>query len=141
MNLKKTDNPIFKTQKKSRLAVILAVIFILMGVLLVYFEVRGDKNPFRIGVYIFLLLAACYWIFPVKTSSQILIRQLVSLFLLGSLFASCLFALLIILGRSQEISAPQQVLLIAKILTIMFMVFTLIGGIIIGARIYKKMFR
>jgi len=138
MNIIKTDTPIFKAPKKSKFAVIFAVIFILLGVLLVYLEVRGDQNPFRIGAYVFLLLGACYWIFPVKTSSQVIIRKLVSLFLLGALFASCLFALLVILGRGHEIGAPQQILLIVTILTIVFGILTLIGSIIVGVRIYKK---
>ena len=140
MNIK-TDTPIFKTPKKSKLAVVLAVIFIILGFLLVCFEIRGDQNPFRIGVYVFLLLGACYWMFPVKTSSQIIIRQLISLFLLGAFFASCIFALFTIIGRGHEIGVPQQVLLILKVLTIVFIILTLIGGIIVGVRIYKKIFK
>ena len=141
MNIKNTDTPIVKIQKKSKFGVLFAVIFILLGVLLIYFEIHGGRSPFRIGAYVFLLLGACYWIFPVKTTGQLIIRQLVSLFLLGSLFASCLFALLTILGRGHEIGAPQQVLLIVTIINIIFTVFTLIGGIIIGVRIYKTIFR
>lgn len=138
---KRSDSPIFKAQKKFRPAFTLAVIFVLLGVLLIYFEVRGDQNSFRTAAYTILILVACYWIFPIKTSSQVVIRQLISLFLLGALFASCLFALLTIIGRGQEIGVPQQLLLITTILNIVFTVSTLIGGIIVGARIYKKIFR
>jgi hypothetical protein len=138
MKIIENDTPIIKATKKSKFAVICAVIFILLGVLLVYMEVRGDQNPLRIGAYVFLLLGDCYWIFPVRTSSQVIIRQLVSLFLLGALFASCLFALFIILGRGHEIGAPQEVLLIVILLTIAFTILTLIASIIVGVRIYKK---
>jgi hypothetical protein len=138
MKTMENDTPIIKASKKSKFAVICAVIFILLGVLLVYMEVRGDQNPLRIGAYIFLILGACYWIFPIKTSSQVIIRQLVSLFLLGALFASCLFALFVIIGRGHESGAPQEFLLIVTILTIAFTVLTLIGSIIVGVRIYKK---